>query len=71
MAAPVVSATAQGAGAATATGINDASAEQEKLKAAALAKFNKPLVQLTEAELQELVNDPLNRDVTGGIYNYE
>lgn len=71
MAAPVVSATAQGAGAATASGVNDATAEQEELKAKALAKFNKPLVQLTEAELQELVNDPLNRDVTGGIYDYE
>ena len=58
-------------GSVTAGAAQDASDEQAKLQAAALAKFNKPLVQLTEAELKELVNDPLNRDVTGGIYNYE
>ena len=48
----------------------DSAAEQEALAAAALAKFNKPLPQLTEAELRELMNDPLNRPVDGGIYNY-
>ena len=48
----------------------DAAKEQEALAAAALAKFNKPLPQLSEEELRQLVNDPLNRNVDGGIYNY-
>ena len=67
----VVNAAASTAGTTTAGATQDASDKQEKLQAAALAKFNKPLPQLTEAELRELVNDPLNRDVTGGIYDYE
>lgn len=70
-ASDVVNAAASTAGTTTAGATQDASDKQKKLQAAALAKFNKPLVQLTEAELKELVNDPLNRDVTGGIYNYE
>ena len=70
LASTAISPIAQGAGSATATGANDAMAEQERLQAAALAKFNKPLPQLTEAELRELMNDPLNRPVDGGIYNY-
>lgn len=70
-ASDVVNAAASTAGTTTAGATQDASDKQKKLQAAALAKFNKPLVQLTEVELQELVNDPLNRDVTGGIYNYE
>lgn len=49
----------------------DAAKEQEALAAAALAKFNKPLPQLSEEELRQLVNDPLNRNVDGGIYNYQ
>ena len=68
---PGISATAQGVGAASATSSNDATESQERLAAAAAAKFNKPLRLLTEEELKELVNDPLDRDVTGGIYNYE
>lgn len=71
MAAPVVSATAQGAGAATASGVNDATAEQEELKAKALAEFNKPLELLSEEELAQLLNDPLKRTINRGIYNYE
>ena len=70
-ASDVVNAAASTAGTTTAGATQDASDQQKKLQAAALAKFNKPLVQLTEAELKELVNDPLNRDVTGGIYDYE
>lgn len=70
-ASTAINAGASTAGSVTAGATQDASDQQKKLQAAALAKFNKPLVQLTEVELQELVNDPLNRDVTGGIYNYE
>jgi len=48
----------------------DEADKQKQLAEAAMAKFNKPLPQLTEDELRELMNDPLNRDVSGGIYEY-
>lgn len=48
----------------------DEADKQKQLAEAAMVKFNKPLPQLTEDELRELMNDPLNRDVSGGIYEY-
>jgi len=48
----------------------DQAAEDQALYEEAMRKFNKPLKELTPEELQQLVNDPLNRPTGGGIFNY-
>ena len=70
-ASTAINAGASTAGSMTAGAAQDASDEQEELKAKALAEFNKPLELLSEEELAQLLNDPLNRTINRGIYNYE
>lgn len=70
-ASTAINAGASTAGSMTAGAAQDASDEQAELKAKALAEFNKPLELLSEEELAQLLNDPLNRPINRGIYNYE
>ena len=69
----VTGAAGQMAGSATAgaaQSMADQAAEDQALYEEAMKKFNKPLKELTPEELQQLVNDPLNRPTGGGIFKY-